>query len=97
MSEKPSLDPAVFARLSRLQISAEEASRYAKEFERLFEYFNQIATVDTSGVEPMVYPLDPAHRLRDDQISAPPGREILRNAPSVEGGEFFRVPKVIEP
>lgn len=96
MSEKSKLDPALFARLSRLELTEGERERYAKEFVRLFEYFNQIRDVDTTGVEPMVYPTDQQHRMRADQIVPPVGREILKNAPSAEGGEFFRVPKVIE-
>lgn len=96
MSDTPSLDPKVFARLARLELSAEETARYAAEFERLFGYFNQIRDVDTTGVEPMVYPLDPEHRMRRDVAAAPTGREVLRNAPSVENEEFYKVPKVIE-
>ncbi|MBI3817561.1 MAG: Asp-tRNA(Asn)/Glu-tRNA(Gln) amidotransferase subunit GatC [Planctomycetes bacterium] len=96
MSEGPSLDPAVFARLARLELSDEERRRYAKEFESLLNYFNQIREVDTTGVEPMVYALEASLRARADAIAPSVGREILKNAPATEGGEFFSVPKVIE-
>lgn len=95
MVENPRLDPAVFARLARLELTSEELARYGREFEHLFEYFNQIRAVDTTGVEPMVYPTDQQHRTRGDVPGAPIGRDILKNAPSTDG-EFFNVPKVIE-
>lgn len=95
-AERTTLDSAIFARLARLELSPEERERYQKEFETLFSYFNQIRSVNTDGVEPMVYPTEQTLRFRADQTVPPPGREMLRNAPATEGGEFYRVPKVVE-
>lgn len=93
----PRLDPAAVARLARLDLTPEELERYGKQFETLLRYFDAIRSVDVSGVEPMVYPLDRRNVLRDDAPrDTAPREEILRNAPASHGGEFFRVPRVIE-
>ena len=97
--DKPPIrfDPRVFARLAKLELSADEESRYAREFGVLLEYFSAISRVNTENVEPMVYPIVQAHRERPDEPRLlENAKEILANAPGVDGGEFFRVPKVIE-
>ena len=98
MNDAPqSFDPAIYARLARLELSPEEHARYAREFQTLLEYFGAIARVDAAGVEPMVYPLEQHLRMRPDEARDSGAREaILGNGPSVANGEFFRVPKVIE-
>ena len=91
------LDPASIARLARLELTEEELARYGRQFETLLRYFDQIRSVDTAGVEPMVYPLGVRNVERPDEPRPSwPREEILSNAPAAHGGEFFRVPKVIE-
>ena len=93
----PKLDPLAVARLARLALTPEELARYGREFEQLLAYFDAIRGADTSGVEPMVYPLDRRNVVRADEPRPSTPREaILGNAPAQEGGEFFKVPKVIE-
>jgi aspartyl-tRNA(Asn)/glutamyl-tRNA(Gln) amidotransferase subunit C len=90
-------DPAVFARLARLELSPEERDRYAREFGVLLDAFGVISKVNTDGVEPMVYPIAQAHRARPDEARPCDGAaSLLANAPGSGGGEFFRVPKVLE-
>lgn len=93
----PAMDPAVVARLARLDLTDDEKARLRREFDGLLRYFAQIQSVDTTGVEPMVYPVPLQNVLRDDLVRpSTPREEILRNAPGAGGGEFFRVPKVLE-
>lgn len=93
----PAMDPAVVARLARLDLTDDEKARLRREFDGLLRYFAQIQSVDTTGVEPMVYPV-PLHNVLREDAPRPstPREEILRNAPGAGGGEFFRVPKVLE-
>ncbi len=91
------LDPAAIARLARLALTEEELARYGRQFETLLRYFDQIRAVDTTGVEPMVYPLSVRNVERPDEPRpSTPREDILANAPATHGGEFFRVPRVLE-
>ncbi len=93
----PTVDPEAIARLARLALDPDELARLRKEFDGLLRYFAAIQSVDTTGVEPMVYPIDARNVLRPDEASpSMPREDLLRNAPAQEGGEFFRVPKVID-
>jgi aspartyl-tRNA(Asn)/glutamyl-tRNA(Gln) amidotransferase subunit C len=84
------------ASLARIQITDEQARASAAQLNDIFAMIEQIARVDTTGVEPMTHPLDGVQRLREDVAETPPERdELLRNAPAQEAG-LFLVPRVIE-
>jgi aspartyl-tRNA(Asn)/glutamyl-tRNA(Gln) amidotransferase subunit C len=84
------------ARLSRLDLSPEEARLFAGQLTRILEYFEQLQAVDTEGVEPLVHAVPVADVVREDL----PGPafdtdKALRNAPQREG-RFFKVPPVLD-
>ena len=55
-----------------------------------------LASLDTSGVEPLRNPLEMTQRLRDDAITEGDQRDQLQaGAPATRDG-FFLVPRVIE-
>jgi aspartyl-tRNA(Asn)/glutamyl-tRNA(Gln) amidotransferase subunit C len=83
------------ARLSRLELSDDEAHRFTVQLGAILGYVAKIAELDTSGVEPMAHPLPLSNVLRED-VEKPglPLADVLRNAPETDG-PFFKVPKVI--
>jgi aspartyl-tRNA(Asn)/glutamyl-tRNA(Gln) amidotransferase subunit C len=84
------------AHLARLQISAEEATHYARELSRILGLIEQMNAVNTEGVQPMAHPSESPLRLRADEISEVDQREKFQAiAPAVEAG-LYLVPKVIE-
>ncbi|MBI3897386.1 MAG: Asp-tRNA(Asn)/Glu-tRNA(Gln) amidotransferase subunit GatC [Gammaproteobacteria bacterium] len=84
------------AHLARLQITTDEAQRYAESLSRILGLIEQMNAVDTTGVEPMAHPSDAALRLRDDRVTEPNEREKFQSiAPAVEAG-LYLVPQVIE-
>lgn len=84
------------ARLARIRVTEEEAARLAPELANIMGWVEQLAEVDTSGVEPMTAVIPNALRLRDDVVTEGNIRgQLLANAPEAEHG-FFTVPKVIE-
>lgn len=89
------------AGLARIAITDEEAARLAPELDNILGWIEQLAEVDTSGVEPMTAVMPNATRLRDDVVDADPltgggiRDQLMANAPQAEHG-FFTVPKVIE-
>ena len=84
------------AKLARIAMSDEELERLAPELNAILGWVEQLAEVDTDGVEPLTAVIDQKMRLRDDVVTEGNIRdEVLANAPDAEHG-FFAVPKVIE-
>lgn len=84
------------AQLARLQLAPGEHEKFSKQFSGLLENFAKLQKLDTSGVEPTVYPFDLRNVLRHDEPArACEKEELLRNAPA-RHEDFYKVPKVIE-
>ena len=84
------------ARLARIAMSDAEVEAMVPEFNNILGWVEQLAEVDTDGVEPLTAVIDQKLRLRDDIIDDGECRdEVLANAPNAQHG-FFAVPKVIE-
>jgi aspartyl-tRNA(Asn)/glutamyl-tRNA(Gln) amidotransferase subunit C len=92
------LDPDAvqrLARLARLRITDEEAASLSGDLSKIMALVDQLAEVDTQGVEPMVHAFDLQNVLASDQIGPSLTRdEALRNAPAHDG-ECFLVPPVL--
>ena len=77
-------------------MSDEEIERLAPELNAIIGWVEQLAEVNTDGVEPLTAVIDQKLRLRDDEVTAGDCRDdVLANAPNAQHG-FFAVPKVIE-
>jgi aspartyl-tRNA(Asn)/glutamyl-tRNA(Gln) amidotransferase subunit C len=84
------------AKLARIAMSDQEIERLAPELNNILGWVEQLAEVNTDGVEPLATVIDQKLRLRDDVVTEGDIRdEILANAPEAQHG-FFAVPKVIE-
>lgn len=98
-TEPMSIDSATVARvaaLARIALAPGEAEALVPEFSKILDFVDQLAAVDTEGVDPLATVVPVPLRLRDDVITEGGDREaLLANAPQAEHG-FFAVPKVIE-
>lgn len=84
------------ARLARLRMSESEIEAMVPELNAILGWVEQLATVDTGGVEPLATVIATSLRLREDVVDDGDCREaVLADAPGAEHG-FFAVPKVIE-
>jgi aspartyl-tRNA(Asn)/glutamyl-tRNA(Gln) amidotransferase subunit C len=84
------------AKLARIAISDGEVEALVPELNAIIGWVEQLAAVDTDGVEPLTAVIDLKLRLREDIVSDGNVRDaVLANAPEAEHG-FFAVPKVIE-
>jgi aspartyl-tRNA(Asn)/glutamyl-tRNA(Gln) amidotransferase subunit C len=82
--------------LARLELSATELAAMQQELNGILALVDQMAAVDTEGVEPMSHPQAAMQRLREDQVSERDQRaDFQAIAPQVEDG-LYLVPKVIE-
>ena len=84
------------AKLARIAMSDEELGRLVPELNAIIGWVEQLAEVDTDGVEPLTAVIDQKLRLRADVVDDGDCRDaVLLNAPDAQHG-FFAVPKVIE-
>ena len=84
------------AKLARIAMSDAEVEALVGEFNNILGWVEQLAEVDTDGVEPLTAVIDQHLRLRDDVIDDGNVRDkVLLNAPDAQHG-IFAVPKVIE-
>ena len=83
------------AALASLEFGEEEKERFAAQFAEIVSFVEQLAEVDTSGVEADDIHGRPHNVLLGDETGGCLGRdEALANAPRNDD-EFFLVPKVI--
>jgi aspartyl-tRNA(Asn)/glutamyl-tRNA(Gln) amidotransferase subunit C len=84
------------ARLARLALGDDEIAKMVPELNNILNWVEQLAEVDTDGVEPLTAVIENKLRLRDDVVNDGNCRDgVLKNAPDAQHG-FFAVPKVIE-
>jgi aspartyl-tRNA(Asn)/glutamyl-tRNA(Gln) amidotransferase subunit C len=70
------------ALLARLRLSDEEAQTMTAELGKIVAFVDQLAEVDTDGVEPMAHAIELGNVFRDDHVAPSlPREEALVNAP----------------
>ena len=84
------------AKLARIGMDDAQIDALVPELNNILGWVEQLAEVNTDGVEPLTAVIDQKLRLRADQVTDGDIRdEVLANAPEAQHG-FFAVPKVIE-
>jgi len=84
------------ARLARIAVPEESLEPMAQELNGIMQWIEQLAEVDTDGVEPMTSAVAMALPLRDDVVTMGGYVDkVVLNAPRTADG-FFVVPKVVE-
>ncbi len=84
------------AHLARIEIDAAHADEVRAKLTSIFGLIDQLAAVDTTGVEPMAHAQEATLPLREDVAREPDLRERYQSlAPAVENG-LYLVPKVLE-
>ena len=84
------------AKLARIGMIDAQIEAMVPELNNILGWVEQLAEVDTDGVEPLTAVIDQKLRLRDDVVNDGNIRDaVLANAPDAQHG-FFAVPKVIE-
>lgn len=83
------------AKLARLKIQPENVQQYSDQLSKVLNHFDQIAQIDTTGIEPLVTPTEieifHRHDIADKQLDA---EKLLQNAPD-RSGNLFKVPPVV--
>jgi aspartyl-tRNA(Asn)/glutamyl-tRNA(Gln) amidotransferase subunit C len=88
------------AALARIRVKEEEVARLQGELNHILAWIEQLAEVDTDGVEPLPGAMRMKLKMREDVVTEGDLHEaILANAPDRADnalGSFFAVPKVVE-
>jgi aspartyl-tRNA(Asn)/glutamyl-tRNA(Gln) amidotransferase subunit C len=84
------------AKLARINEPEDRLEPLAQELNAIIAWIEQLAEVDTDGVEPMTSAVHTRLPMRDDVVTdgGDPAK-VLANAPRTVGN-FFVVPKVVE-
>ncbi len=82
------------AHLARVEVTEEEAEMYAKDFESILEYVDQINSVDVSGVDAKPLEVNVAREDKDPTASDTNRDALLAQAPESQDG-FYKVPKIL--
>lgn len=87
---------AHIAALARIKVPEADQEHLAGELSQILTWIEQLAEVDTRGVEPMASVVEMRLPMREDLVTEGNRRDaILANAPAAAQG-FFAVPKVVE-
>ncbi len=84
------------ADLAQIQLTEDESIYYASELAKIITSFEELSKVNTEGIDPLINPLFDhkeffAHYqgTRPDEVQESLStQQVLKNAPSVESGQF---------
>ncbi len=90
----PEVDLVHLARLARLDLPPEEASRLETDCRRVLDMAASVQKLDTASVQPLVHAMESVPPLRPDEPKPSlPREEAVKGAPAFQDG-FFLVPKI---
>ena len=82
--------------LARLELSERDLAAMTQQLSAIIDYVDQLAQVNTDGVEELAHPLKVSNVFRDDEPRPSlTVDEALANAPNRQG-DFFGVPAVLD-
>jgi aspartyl-tRNA(Asn)/glutamyl-tRNA(Gln) amidotransferase subunit C len=84
------------AGLARIEVSEAEEDHLALELSKMLNFIEQLAEVNTDGVEPLTSVSALGMRTRPDVVNdGSIAVQVLTNAPEATS-DYFTVPKVVE-
>jgi aspartyl-tRNA(Asn)/glutamyl-tRNA(Gln) amidotransferase subunit C len=83
------------AHLARLELPEAEVAQLTTQLGSIIDYFEQLAELDVSNVQPTTRAIDVSNITRPDQLQASVERERMLAIAPDQDGDFFRVPKIL--
>lgn len=83
------------AKLARLKVSEAELDALGGVLSAVLDNFQQITSLDTRGVTPLVTPIDLTISLRPDENSRDQNSDAVLDCASEKTGRLYRVPPVV--
>ena len=83
------------AHLARLEFIGEDKQEIKQDMEKIINFMDALNSVDTTGVEPLIFMSDSVNVLREDVAVETISKEVaLKNAPKKDS-DYIRIPKVL--
>ncbi|MTJ06598.1 MULTISPECIES: Asp-tRNA(Asn)/Glu-tRNA(Gln) amidotransferase subunit GatC [unclassified Anabaena] len=83
------------ANLARLELTAEEETKFTTQLGSILDYIEQLNQLDVTNVAPTTRAIDVSNVTREDILQPYPEREAILNSAPQQEGDFFRVPKIL--
>ena len=84
------------ATLSQLDFSEDAKDKMEKDLNKILNFVDELNTLNTENIEPLVYINEEVNKLREDTIGKHlPKEKALKNAPSKDS-DYFKVPTVLK-
>ncbi len=84
------------AHLARLEFNGADKENIKSDLSNIIDFIDQLNTVDTEGVEPLIFMSDAINVLREDVfIPSITQEEALKNAPNHDS-DYFKIAKVLK-
>jgi aspartyl-tRNA(Asn)/glutamyl-tRNA(Gln) amidotransferase subunit C len=84
------------AHLSRLEFNGDQKVRIKSDLNKIVAFVDQLSTVDTTGVEPLIFMTETENILREDvDVVTISQQEALKNA-AVHDSDYFKIPTVLK-
>lgn len=76
--------------LGRIKLPEESREKAKNDLQKILQYIDTLAELDTEGIEPMSHALPLTNVMRDDVVAPSiPREEVLANAPAQKDGCFL--------
>jgi aspartyl-tRNA(Asn)/glutamyl-tRNA(Gln) amidotransferase subunit C len=96
MSTITKADVEYVAGLAQLALDDAAKERLVHEMGEILAYMDQLNTLDTESVEPMMHAMEMTNVFREDVVGESLSRDAaLKNAP-LHDDEYFLVPRILE-
>jgi aspartyl-tRNA(Asn)/glutamyl-tRNA(Gln) amidotransferase subunit C len=83
------------AHLARLEFIGEDKQEIKQDMEKIINFMDALNSVDTTGVEPLIFMSNSVNVLREDvAVETISKEEALKNAPKKDS-DYIRIPKVL--
>jgi aspartyl-tRNA(Asn)/glutamyl-tRNA(Gln) amidotransferase subunit C len=84
------------AHLARLEFTGDQKERIKTDLTRIIGFVEQLSTVNTEGVEPLIFMTETENVLREDiDVVTISQQEALKNA-AVHDSDYFKIPTVLK-
>lgn len=83
------------ANLAKLRLTSAEADEFSDQLAKIIHHFDEISSLDTTGVEPLITPSEIEYSTREDVVKQTyHAEDMVANAPDKQGN-LFKVPPVV--
>ena len=81
------------AKVARIDLTDAEVATFAKQFDDIISWFDELSKEDTKGVSPSFHPLKTENVFREDEVDKCLSQDESLSTTTHKGGGFFKGPR----